>query len=105
MIHSFYIVFIVKISLLYTSTEGAIQRGMFKNPQFNAENWYDSLLVSGCSLDISNNTNGASMPLIISSKNSSPELVIPDRGLIKLKKGESVIFACSGIRNKLDSGK
>lgn len=61
--------------------------------------------ISGCSLDIANNTNGAHMPLIINPKSLPAEFVFPTRGSVVLKKQESIILACSGKRNRLENGK
>lgn len=59
-------------------------------------------MFSGCHLDIANNTNGAHMPVIADPTNL--KLIIPSKGLIKLKRGEAVIFACFGVKNYLEDG-
>lgn len=61
-------------------------------------------MFSGCHLDISNNTNGAHMPVIADLKTKNLKLIIPHKGLIKLKRGETVIFACPGAKNYLEDG-
>lgn len=59
--------------------------------------------VSGCYLDIANNTNGAFMPVLISSTGQG--LVIPNRGAVRLKHDESIIVSCPGAKNVLEDSK
>lgn len=45
------------------------------------------------------------MPVIANRKKRQLGLVIPQRGLIKLKKGKTVLFACPGVKNYLKDSK
>lgn len=44
------------------------------------------------------------MPVIADLKTKNLKLIIPSKGLIKLKRGETVIFACPGAKNYLEDG-
>lgn len=58
-------------------------------------------LVSGCSLDVSRNTNGTNRPVFI---NFQGEMVIPKTGSISLARGKSILLLCAGSINHLNHG-
>lgn len=97
------ILLLLQLTFIKHSTQRSTSLGMLFN-MMNVVLKTKLNIFQGCHLDISNRTDGASLPLLLSPINNNVELIVPTRGAVTLEKGESVILACPGTKNYLENG-